>query len=203
MNDNTFTSPLYLLQAEQTLNWTQYYPQPQPHQFYLPPQEPIKNDMLYDYLSFDYDPLLITDTYQAVSTPSSSISDKEELVVVPKKRGRKRKNPTDYKRKRHYLDSGKTCSTRCTNCKTGTTPLWRRNPQGQPLCNACGLFLKLHGTVRPLSLKTDVIKKRNRSGSRRTSKQKQQQLEEEEEEEELLSDDSFLQHQVYNSDFFL
>lgn len=54
--------------------------------------------------------------------------------------------------------------TKCTNCGTSTTPLWRRNPDGQPLCNACGLFLKLHGVVRPLSLKTDVIKKRNRSG---------------------------------------
>lgn len=50
----------------------------------------------------------------------------------------------------------------CTNCFTQTTPLWRRNPDGHPLCNACGLFLKLHGVVRPLSLKTDVIKKRNR-----------------------------------------
>ncbi|KAG2178022.1 hypothetical protein INT43_003275 [Umbelopsis isabellina] len=56
-----------------------------------------------------------------------------------------------------------TGTTRCTNCSTTTTPLWRRNPEGQPLCNACGLFLKLHGVVRPLSLKTDVIKKRNRS----------------------------------------
>ena len=52
--------------------------------------------------------------------------------------------------------------TSCTNCFTQTTPLWRRNPEGHPLCNACGLFLKLHGVVRPLSLKTDVIKKRNR-----------------------------------------
>lgn len=51
----------------------------------------------------------------------------------------------------------------CTNCFTQTTPLWRRNPDGHPLCNACGLFLKLHGVVRPLSLKTDVIKKRNRN----------------------------------------
>ena len=70
--------------------------------------------------------------------------------------------------------------TTCTNCCTQTTPLWRRNPEGHPLCNACGLFLKLHGVVRPLSLKTDVIKKRNRgsgnalssvgSGSTRSSK---------------------------------
>ncbi|KAL3466846.1 nitrogen regulatory protein area N terminus-domain-containing protein [Aspergillus heterothallicus] len=67
--------------------------------------------------------------------------------------------------------------TTCTNCFTQTTPLWRRNPEGQPLCNACGLFLKLHGVVRPLSLKTDVIKKRNRNsantlaiGSSRASK---------------------------------
>lgn len=59
-----------------------------------------------------------------------------------------------------------TASPICTNCSTQNTPLWRRDPQGQPLCNACGLFLKLHGVVRPLSLKTNVIKKRNRgSGS--------------------------------------
>jgi len=64
-------------------------------------------------------------------------------------------------------------TTRCTNCSTTTTPLWRRNPEGQPLCNACGLFLKLHGVVRPLSLKTDVIKKRNRSsGAAQPSKSK-------------------------------
>jgi len=58
-----------------------------------------------------------------------------------------------------------TAPTTCTNCFTQTTPLWRRNPEGNPLCNACGLFLKLHGVVRPLSLKTDVIKKRNRGSN--------------------------------------
>ncbi|KAG0370782.1 hypothetical protein BGZ54_004031 [Gamsiella multidivaricata] len=55
-------------------------------------------------------------------------------------------------------------STQCTNCDTQTTPLWRRDKEGNPLCNACGLFLKLHGRIRPLSLKTDVIRKRNRRG---------------------------------------
>ncbi|TPX49545.1 hypothetical protein SeMB42_g02570 [Synchytrium endobioticum] len=54
----------------------------------------------------------------------------------------------------------------CTNCQTTKTPLWRRNAQGEPLCNACGLFYKLHGVVRPLSLKTDVIRKRNRGGKK-------------------------------------
>ncbi|KAJ3896245.1 hypothetical protein GG344DRAFT_36990 [Lentinula edodes] len=63
--------------------------------------------------------------------------------------------------------------TLCTNCRTTNTPLWRRDPEGQPLCNACGLFYKLHGVVRPLSLKTDVIKKRNRaSGTPTTSSRK-------------------------------
>ena len=50
----------------------------------------------------------------------------------------------------------------CQNCQTSTTPLWRRDEIGSVLCNACGLFLKLHGTARPISLKTDVIKSRNR-----------------------------------------
>ncbi|KAI8338473.1 hypothetical protein BC941DRAFT_423009 [Chlamydoabsidia padenii] len=51
----------------------------------------------------------------------------------------------------------------CTNCGTMTTPLWRRNEiDGSPLCNACGLYAKLHQETRPLSMKTNVIKKRQR-----------------------------------------
>lgn len=36
----------------------------------------------------------------------------------------------------------------CANCQTSTTTLWRRNADGEPVCNACGLYTKLHGVSR-------------------------------------------------------
>ncbi|CAB4057822.1 GATA3 [Lepeophtheirus salmonis] len=38
----------------------------------------------------------------------------------------------------------KRTGTSCSNCKTTTTTLWRRNHDGNPVCNACGLYYKLH-----------------------------------------------------------
>jgi ribosomal protein L37AE/L43A len=35
----------------------------------------------------------------------------------------------------------------CTNCKTVETTLWRRCPNGSPVCNACGLYFKLHKVI--------------------------------------------------------
>ncbi|XP_078254371.1 transcription factor GATA-6 isoform X2 [Rhinoraja longicauda] len=50
----------------------------------------------------------------------------------------------------------------CANCHTSTTTLWRRNAEGEPVCNACGLYMKLHGVPRPLAMKKEGIQTRKR-----------------------------------------
>ena len=40
--------------------------------------------------------------------------------------------------------------TNCANCGTTTTTLWRRNQNGDPVCNACGLYYKLHNVSTKL-----------------------------------------------------
>ncbi|RHZ89162.1 hypothetical protein Glove_18g50 [Diversispora epigaea] len=99
-----------------------------------------------------------TSNNTSMSTPSSPSMHKDDI------------NGINNNNTNNSSSSKNTIPTTCTNCHTQTTPLWRRNPEGQPLCNACGLFLKLHGVVRPLSLKTDVIKKRNRGGASTSGK---------------------------------
>jgi hypothetical protein len=41
---------------------------------------------------------------------------------------------------------------KCSHCHTRNTSVWRRNPDGQCVCNACGVYQRLRGVPRPLSL---------------------------------------------------
>ncbi|XP_055931390.1 transcription factor GATA-4-like [Argiope bruennichi] len=50
----------------------------------------------------------------------------------------------------------------CSNCGTTTTTLWRRNNHGEPVCNACGLYYKLHNMNRPLAMRKAGIQTRKR-----------------------------------------
>lgn len=44
----------------------------------------------------------------------------------------------------------------CSNCQTTSTPSWRRGGKGKTLlCNACGLYQKLHNKPRPFSVNSE------------------------------------------------
>ncbi|RNA12902.1 GATA-binding factor A isoform X2, partial [Brachionus plicatilis] len=74
----------------------------------------------------------------------------------------------------------------CANCHTAITTLWRRNNDGDPVCNACGLYYKLHNVNRPITMKKDGIQTRKRkknstsqpstSSSNDSSKNKSQRM---------------------------
>ncbi|CAG2192188.1 GATA-binding factor 2-like isoform X2 [Mytilus galloprovincialis] len=70
------------------------------------------------------------------------------------------------------LSAARRAGTSCANCGTSTTTLWRRNQNGDPVCNACGLYYKLHNVSRPLTMKKDGIQTRNRKMSTKSKKNK-------------------------------
>ncbi|KAH3825656.1 hypothetical protein DPMN_127537 [Dreissena polymorpha] len=73
-------------------------------------------------------------------------------------------------------NSGKQSGITCSNCSATSTTLWRRNPSGQTVCNACGLYFKLHKTDRPLKMKKESIQTRNRKMSMKSKKNKKMNL---------------------------
>ncbi|XP_059475441.1 uncharacterized protein LOC132196663 [Neocloeon triangulifer] len=58
----------------------------------------------------------------------------------------------------------------CTNCGTKTTTIWRRNAEGDMVCNACGLYFKLHGVNRPVTMRRDTIHTRRRRPKRQRTR---------------------------------
>lgn len=83
-----------------------------------------------------------------ISPPASRPSD---TTASPSK---------DKTRKKRMLSQDMICS----NCRTDTTPLWRRDDQGNPVCNACGLYFRLHNKPRPVTgVSSTTIKRRRRN----------------------------------------
>ncbi|XP_063767388.1 endothelial transcription factor GATA-2a isoform X1 [Eleginops maclovinus] len=70
------------------------------------------------------------------------------------------------------LSAARRAGTCCANCQTTITTLWRRNGNGDPVCNACGLYYKLHNVNRPLTMKKEGIQTRNRKMSSKSKRSK-------------------------------
>ncbi|KAF7332922.1 GATA zinc finger domain-containing protein [Mycena venus] len=51
---------------------------------------------------------------------------------------------------------------KCSHCLTRQTSVWRRSKTGAQVCNACGVYARLRGKDRPLSLKRNKIKPRTK-----------------------------------------
>ncbi|KAJ6484068.1 hypothetical protein C8R45DRAFT_296313 [Mycena sanguinolenta] len=48
----------------------------------------------------------------------------------------------------------------CSHCGTRKTSVWRRNKDGEQVCNACGVYYRVNGRERPLSMKPSKVKPR-------------------------------------------
>lgn len=85
------------------------------------------------------------------------------------------------------LESGQECA----NCHQTQTPLWRKNERGEPVCNACGLYAKLHHRDRPAEMRKTTIQRRRRDWNA-----EEEESEEEAQQQELVDQDIIMMSPV-------
>uniref|UniRef100_A0AC34GTE4 GATA-type domain-containing protein n=1 Tax=Panagrolaimus sp. ES5 TaxID=591445 RepID=A0AC34GTE4_9BILA len=108
----------------------------------------------------------------AKKSPSSKKSPKRSAspsipnikIEEPKsiKREKMEEELTEEQMQEYFAAETDPSSPRCANCFTTKTTAWRRDQEGKLVCNACGLYFRLHKTNRPVHMRKDVIQQRFR-----------------------------------------
>ncbi|KAJ3027666.1 UNVERIFIED_CONTAM: putative electron transfer flavoprotein subunit [Siphonaria sp. JEL0065] len=48
----------------------------------------------------------------------------------------------------------------CINCQTSVTPMWRRDMEGNRICNACGVYFRMNGVHRVVKVGGTAVQRR-------------------------------------------
>lgn len=76
-------------------------------------------------------------------------SDQQKMQAYPEQQ-------SAYSQYCYPVSQAQASFKQCTNCGATSTPSWRRCPEGKDLlCNACGLYVKLHNRPRPVRMTED------------------------------------------------
>jgi len=80
--------------------------------------------------------------------PSSSDQSTKHITETPT--ARRRRRSTGGNISPGHVTVRSKGGNRCSNCNTDNTPLWRKGPDGNTLCNKCGVYWKRHNRDRPI-----------------------------------------------------
>ncbi|GAN08945.1 erythroid transcription factor [Mucor ambiguus] len=114
------------------------------------------------------------------NTATSSPAVSNATILPPSPPTEQATEPTST-----MLESGQECA----NCHQTQTPLWRKNERGEPVCNACGLYAKLHHRDRPAEMRKTTIQRRRRDWNaeeEESEEEEQQQQQQEQADQDII-----------------
>lgn len=118
-----------------------------------------ENEDVFNFCPHQNLSLLIKSEIESESSLIAIIPDKSDLNIDPNL-------VRVFKRIDQPRENLRDKVSKCSNCSTTETTLWRRT-EGKLMCNPCALYFKLHGVPRPLHLLNSHIRRRRRRSSQK------------------------------------